>query len=195
MSNKKNNTRHRHSRKKSSSSSSSSSRRRPCKGGRKLRSGKRASRTEKKHNKWLQKGCQSGGGGVTGGWPWAPSDVHPQTAGSAEVGVPHSINGNHYSLNTETMAPAQSSNHLVERGQFGGTKKNGRGRGRGRRHRRYIGEQHGGMAEYLPEVANIGARGLAQIPASTMNALQGASTAFRTSDPTIQPIGQAIQLA
>ena len=91
------------------------------------------------------------------------------------------------------MAPAQSSNHLVERGQFGGTKKNGRGRGR--RHRRYIGEQHGGMAEYLPEVANIGARGLAQIPASTMNALQGASTAFRTSDPTIQPIGQAIQLA
>ena len=195
MSNKKNNTRHRHSRKKSSSSSSSSSRRRPCKGGRKLRSGKRASRTEKKHNKWLQKGCQSGGGGVTGGWPWAPSDVHPQTAGSAEVGVPHSINGNHYSLNTATMAPAQSSNHLVERGQFGGTKKNGRGRGRGRRHRRYIGEQHGGMAEYLPEVANIGARGLAQIPASTMNALQGASTAFRTSDPTIQPIGQAIQLA
>jgi hypothetical protein len=192
MASKKNNTRHRRSRK---MSSSSSSRRRPCKGGRKSRSSKRASRTEKKHNKWLQKGCQSGGGGVTGGWPWAPSDVHPQTAGSAQVGVPQAINGNHYSLNTATTAPPQSSNHLVERGQFGGTKKNGPGRGRGRRHRRYIGEQYGGMAEYLPEVANIGARSVGQIPSSTINALQGASTAFRSSDPTIQPIGQAIQLA
>lgn len=192
-----NNTRHRRSRK----MSSSLSRRRPCKGGRKTRSSKRAPRTEKKHNKWLQKGCQSGGGGVTGGWPWAPSDVHPQTAGSAQVGVPQAINGNHYSLNTATTAPPQSSNHLVERGQFGGTKKNGRGQGRGqgqgrgRRHRRYIGEQYGGMAEYLPEVANIGARSVGQIPLSTINALQGASTAFRSSDPTIQPIGQAIQLA
>ena len=189
MASKKNHTRRSHKK--------SSSTRRQCKGGRKSRS--RNKRTEKKHNKWLQRGCQSGGGSVTGGWPWAPSDVHPQTAGSgaasAAVVVPHSINGNHYSLNTATMAPAQSSNHLVERGQFGGgSKKRTRGRS-GRRHRRYIGEQHGGMAEYLPEVANTGARGLAQIPASTMNALQGASTAFRTSDPTIQPIGQAIQLA
>ena len=93
------------------------------------------------------------------------------------------------------MAPAQSSNHLVEKGQFGGgSKKHTRGRGRGRHHR-YVGEQYGGMAEYLPEVANTSARGLVEIPASVMNSLQGASTAFRTSDPTVQPIGQAIQLS
>lgn len=173
------------------SSSSSSSKRRHCKGGR----SKRASRTGKKHNKWHQKGCQLGGGSVTGGWPWAPSDVHhTQTAGSAAgtAGVPQAINGNHYSLNTATMAPPQSSNHLVERGQFGGTKKHKKGRGR--RHRRFIGEQHGGMAQYLPEVANTGLRGVTQMPASAMNAIQGASTAFRSSDPTIQPIGNAIQL-
>lgn len=182
MASKKNHTR----RKKSSSSSSR--RRRHCKGGRKSK------RTEKKHNKWFQRGCQSGGGGVTGGWPWAPSDVHPQTEGSASSGVPQSINGNHYSLNTATMAPPQSSNHLVEKGQFGGTKKNSRGRRRSR-HRRFIGEQHGGMAAYLPEVANIGIRNLTGAPASAMNSLQGASTAFRSSDPTIQPIGQAVQLA
>ena len=180
MASKKNHTR----RKKSSSSSSSSRRRRHCKGGRKSK------RTEKKHNKWFQRGCQSGGGG----WPWGPSDVHPQTEGSASSGVPQSINGNHYSLNTTTMAPPQSSNHLVEKGQFGGTKKNSRGRRRSR-HRRFVGEQHGGMAQYLPEVANTGLRGLAAMPASTMNTLQGASTAFRSSDPTIQPIGQAVQLA
>ena len=184
MASKKNHTR----RKKSSSSSSSSRRRRHCKGGRKSK------RTEKKHNKWFQRGCQSGGGGVTGGWPWGPSDVHPQTEGSASLGVPQSINGNHYSLNTTTMAPPQSSNHLVEKGQFGGTKKNSRGRRRSR-HRRFVGEQHGGMAQYLPEVANTGLRGLAAMPASAMNTLQGASTAFRSSDPTIQPIGQAVQLA
>jgi hypothetical protein len=191
MVSKKNHTRHRRSHKKSSSAS----RRRQCSnGGRKSKSGKRASRTQKKHNKWIQKGCQSGGGGVTGGWPWSPSDVHPQS----EAGVvPHSINGNHYSLNTTTMAPPQSSNHLVEKGQFGGQTRH---RSRSRRHhhrrnRRFIGEQRGGMAEYLPEVANSSLRGLAEMPASAMNALQGASTAFRTSDPTIQPIGQAVQLA
>jgi hypothetical protein len=88
------------------------------------------------------------------------------------------------------MARPQSSNHLVETGQNGGGSKKRR-----RRHRRFIGEQHGGMAEYLPQVANSGLRGIAEMPASTMNSLQGASTAFRTSDPTIQPIGQAVQLA
>ena len=181
------------SRRRSRIRKSSSSRRRHCKGG-------RGSRTEKKHNKWLQKGCQLGGGGVTGGWPWAPSDVHhTQTAGSAGSGgggVPQAINGNHYSLNTATMAPPQSSNHLVERGQFGGTKKNRKSRrGRKIRHRRFIGEQHGGMAQYLPEVANTTARSIVQMPAGAMNALQGASTPFRTSDPTIQPIGNAVQLA
>jgi len=181
MVSKKNHTRR--SRKKSSAASYSR-RRRHCKGGRKSRSSSK--RTEKKHSKWHQRGCQSGGGGVTGGWPWAPSDVHHTQTGV----VPQSINGNHYSLNTATMAPPQSSNHLVERGQFGGGSKKRR-----RSHRRFIGEQNGGMAQYLPEVVNPGLRSVAEIPASTMNALQGASTAFRTSDPTIQPIGQAVQLA
>lgn len=187
MASRKNQSRRRRGRK--SSSSSSSSKRRRCKGG-------RGKRTEKKHNKWHQKGCQSGGGGVTGGWPWAPSDVHhTQTAGSAGDGVPQAINGNHYSLNTKTMAPPQNSNHLVEQGQVGGagTKKNRKNRGR--RHRRFIGEQHGGMAQYLPDVANTSARSIAEMPASVMNSLQGASTAFKTSDPTIQPIGNAVQLA
>ena len=84
------------------------------------------------------------------------------------------------------MAPPQSSNHLVEKGQYGGKR---------RRHpRRYVGEQHGGAAEYLPESANTTVRGVLEIPASITNALQGASTAFKTSDPTIQPIGQPVQL-
>ena len=186
MASKKN--RSRHIRKRPSSSSSSSSRRRHCKGGRKSRS--RNKRSEKKHNKWFQKGCQSGGGSVTGGWPWGPSDVHPQTAGRASSGVPQSINGNHYSLNTATLVPPQSSNHLVERGQFGGTKKKHR-----RRHHRFIGEQRGGMAAYLPELANGALSGITRAPAGAMNALQGASTPFTSSDPTIQPIGQSVQVA
>ena len=185
MSSKKNHSRQRRTRKKSSAPSS---RRRQCKGGRK--SSSRNKRRGEKKNKWSQKGCQSGGGGVTGGWPWGTSDVHPQSSGSssAQVVVPHSINGNHYALNNDTMERAQSSNHLVELGQFGGSNK--------RRHsrRRYVGEQNGGMAQYLPEVMNTNARYLAEIPANAANSIQGAATAFRTSDPTIQPIGQSIQL-
>lgn len=184
MSSKKNHSRQRRTRKKSSAPSS---RRRQCKGGRK--SSSRNKRRGDKKNKWSQKGCQSGGG-VTGGRPWGPSDVHPQSSGSssAQVVVPHSINGNHYALNNDTMERAQSSNHLVELGQFGGSNK--------RRHsrRRYVGEQNGGMAQYLPEVMNTNARYLAEIPANAANSIQGAATAFRTSDPTIQPIGQSIQL-
>lgn len=170
--------------------SSSSSRRRHCKGGRKSKS--RNKHTEKKHNKWFQKGCQTGGGSATGGWPWGPSDVHPRTEGSMGGGgsnVPQSINGNHYSPNTATMAPPQNSNHLVERGQLGGTKK------KHRRHHPFTGEQHGGMAAYLPEVAKGTLYSITQAPGSIMNAIQGASTASQSPDPTIQPIGQGVQLA
>ena len=188
MASKKNRSRRIYKKSSSSSSlSSSSRRRRQCKGGRKSKS--RNKHTEKKHNKWFQKGCQSGGGSVTGGWPWGPSDVHPQTSGSASSGVPQSINGNHYSLNTATMAPPQNSNHLVERGQFGGTKK------KHRRHRHFTGEQHGGMAAYLPEVTKSTLYGIAQTPGNMMNAIQGASTVPQSSDPTIQPIGQGVQLS
>ena len=166
-------------------------RRRSCSsGGNKKKNGTR---------RWHQKGCQSGGGSMTGGWPWGPSDVQHTGNGGAPGGtsnVPQSINGNHYPLNTETMAPPQSSNHLVEKGMFGGRgrRSRARGRGRGRGHRRYIGEQSGGMAEYLPETVNTGLRGMAETPLSISNALQGDSTAFVTSNPTIQPIAQPVEL-
>jgi hypothetical protein len=177
----------------------------------KKNSGKRSRRscsaggTKKKKNitqKWYQKGCQSGGGSMTGGWPWGASDVHHTGSGGAPGGtllVPHSINGNHYPLNNTTMSPPQSSNHLVEKGMFGGRSRS-RSRSRSRIHgrrgrgRRFIGEQSGGMAEYLPEPANSGLRGVMETPASIFNALQGDSTAFVTSNPTVQPISQPIQL-
>jgi hypothetical protein len=50
------------------------------------------------------------------------------------------------------------------------------------------------MAEYLPQIANAQVRGVAEVPSSMVNSIQGAATAFKTSNPTIQPIGQPIQL-
>ncbi len=176
-----------HHKRKSSSSSSKN-----CKGGRK--SSKRARTVKKrKTHKWHQKGCQSGGSSVVGGGSaWQASNVQHQTGGS---GTP---NGNHYALNTAISARAQSSNHLVEKGMFGGRssrRRQGRkGDKRGRKHRHFIGEQHGGMADYLPELANAEVRGITEIPSSMMNAIQGSSTAFKTSNPTVQPIGQPLQL-
>jgi hypothetical protein len=154
------------------------------------KSSKRA-RTEKKRksHKWRhQKGCQSGGSSVVGGGSaWQASHLQHQVGGN---------NGNHYALNTSVSARPQSSNHLVEKGMFGGGGRRSRrhGRGRGRGHRRFIGEQHGGMAEYLPQIVNAEVRGVAEVPSNMFNSLQGASTAFKTSNPTIQPIGQAIQI-
>ena len=181
------------SRKRTIKSGSNKRRSSSCSGGKSRRS---SSKKKNGTRKWHQKGCQSGGGSMTGGWPWGPSDVQ-HTGGGGGVGgvspVPQSINGNHYSLNTTTMAPPQSSNHLVEKGMFGGGRSR-RGRGRGRRHRKFIGEQHGGMAEYLPETANTSLRGITETPASITNALQGDSSAFVTSNPTVQPIAQPIQL-
>ena len=174
-------------------SSKSKSRSKSCKGGRKSRS-----RGMKTH-KWHQKGCQSGGGSMTGGWPWAPSDVHHQTGGT----VPQSINGNHYAFNTQQMQHPQNSNHLMFSGSGGSrrrsknskiTAKDRRRQRRQRRHRRFIGEQHGGMAEYLPEAANSLVRGVAETPAMLVNTLQGASTGFVTSSVTDQPIGDPVML-
>ena len=145
-----------------------------CKGGRK--SSKRA-RTEKKRktHKWHQKGCQSGGSSVVGGGSaWQASNVQHQTGGSGGdgSGIP---NGNHYALNTAISARAQSSNHLVEKGMFGGRRSRRRqgrkGDKRARKHRHFIGEQRGGMADYLPELANAEVRGITEIPSSMMNAL------------------------
>lgn len=186
---------HRKDNKKNSEKRSRSrrSRRRSCSsGGNKKKNGTR---------RWHQKGCQSGGGSMTGGWPWGPSDVQHAGNGGAPGGtlpVPHSINGNHYPLNNETLAPPQSSNHLVEKGMFGGRRRSrGRSgrRGRSVRGRRFIGEQSGGMAEYLPETVNTGLRGMAETPLAISNALQGDPTAFVTSNPTVQPIAQPVELA
>jgi len=165
-----------------------------CKGGRK--SSKRA-RTEKKRktHKWHQKGCQSGGSSVAGGGSaWQASNVQHQSGGGGDSSTP---NGNHYALNTAISAPAQSSNHLVEKGMFGGrhSRRHGhKGNKHGRKHRRFIGEQHGGMAQYLPTIANAELRGITEVPSGMVNALQGASTAFKTSNPTVQPIGQPLLL-
>jgi hypothetical protein len=164
------------------------------KGGRK--SSRRARTDKKRTHKWHQNGCQSGGGSMTGGWPWGPSDVQHIGGGGGIGGVspvPQSINGNHYPLNTNTLAPPQSSNHLVEKGQYGG-KRTRSAKNHRRRHRKFIGEQHGGMAEYLPDVANTTLRIAAGAPQNITNALQGASTAFVSRDPTVQPIGQPVQL-
>ena len=185
-----------HSRKRTSKSGSNKRRSSSCSGGKSRRS---SSKKKNGTRKWHQKGCQSGGGSMTGGWPWGPSDVQHAGSGGGVGGVspvPQSINGNHYSLNTTTMAPPQSSNHLVEKGMFGGGGggRSRRGRKRGSRHRKFIGEQHGGMAEYLPETANTSLRGITETPASITNALQGDSTAFVTSNPTVQPIAQPIHL-
>jgi hypothetical protein len=157
---------------------------------------------------WEQKGCQSGGGS---GWPWGISDAQVSTGGSG--GTPIAINGNHYPLNTANpMAPPQNSNHQAEQGFIGGNRKRlSRGRGRGgsgsgsrggrrgrgrtsrrRRGRKYIGEQHGGMAQYMPETINTAIRSGTGIPSMFVNSLQGASTGYRNPDPIVQPIGQPL---
>ena len=154
------------------------------------------SRTDKKRktHKWHQKGCQSGGSSVVGtGSAWHPSHMEHQTAGSASAYANN--NGNHFALNANTLAPPQSSNHLVEKGMVGGRKRGSsrkRGRGRGRKHRRFIGEQHGGMVHLLPDTVKPEINNITQMPATAMNVIQGASTAARSSDPTIQPIGQPL---
>ena len=157
-------------------------------------SSKRRSRTDKKRktHKWHQKGCQSGGSNLVGtGSAWHPSGMEHQTAGSASAYANN--NGNHFSLNTNTLAPPQSSNHLVEKGMVGGRKRSSsRRHGRGRKHRRFIGEQHGGMIHLLPDTVKPEINNITQMPANAMNVLQGASTAARSSDPTIQPIGQPL---
>ena len=157
-------------------------------------SSKRRSRTDKKRktHKWSQKGCQSGGSNVVGtGSAWHPSGMEHQTAGSASAYATNS--GNHFSLNTNTLAPPQSSNHLVEKGILaGGRKRGSRKRGRGRKHRHFIGEQSGGMIHLLPETVKPEINNATQMPATAVNVIQGAATPVASSDPTIQPIGQPL---
>lgn len=169
---------------------------------------RRGGRTEKKTHKWYQRGCQSqtGGGSMTGGWAWGPSDVHHQTAGSGDP-VPHSINGNHYALNTATVAPPQASNAIVERHNMAQTagRRRGRGRGRGRsgskirrkatrKSHRIACQNGGGAMEYAPELTKITLNSALQTPSSIVHGLQGAATGFVSSNPTLQPIGEPIAL-
>jgi hypothetical protein len=161
-------------------------------------SSKRRSRTDKKKrktHKWSQKGCQSGGSNVVGtGSAWHPSGMEHQTAGSASAYATNS--GNHFSLNTNTLAPPQSSNHLVEKGILAGggrSRRHGRkGNKRGRKHRYFIGEQSGGMIHLLPETVKPEINNATQMPATAVNVIQGAATPVASSDPTIQPIGQPL---
>jgi hypothetical protein len=171
---------------------------------------RRGRRTEKKSHKWHQTGCQNqtGGGSMTGGWAWGPSDTHHQTAGSDVA--PHSINGNHYAFNASTMAPPQASNAIVERNnmaaQSGGRRRRrGHGRGRGRsgsKNRRKSGAsksrriacQNGGFMEYAPELAKGVGNSLLETPASIVNGLQGSATPFVTSSVTSQPIAKPVEL-
>jgi len=168
---------------------------------------RRGRRTEKKSHKWHQTGCQNqtGGGSMTGGWAWGPSDTHHQTAGSDIV--PHSINGNHYAFNASTMAPPQASNAIVERNNMaalsGGRRRRRRGRSGSKNRRRKSGtsksrriacQNGGGFMEYAPELAKGAGNSLLETPASIVNRLQGAATPFVSSSPTSQPIAQPIAL-
>ena len=171
--------------------------------------GRNGKRTEKKTHKWHQRGCQTqtGGGSMTGGWAWGPSDVHHQTAGG---GVPHSINGNHYALNTATVAPPQASNAIVERYAAAQTAGRRRGprprRGRSgrsdsknrrkvaRKSRRIACQNGGGAMEYLPDIPKIAGNTALQVPSSIVHGLQGPATGFVSATPTSQPIGEPIAL-
>ena len=164
-----------------------------CGGGNssKRRSRSRTDKKKRKTHKWSQKGCQSGGSIVVGtGSAWHPSGMEHQTAGSASAYATNS--GNHFSLNTNTLAPPQSSNHLVEKGILAGGRKRGSSRKRGRKHRRFIGEQSGGMIHLLPETVKPEINNATQMPATAVNVIQGAATPAASSDPTIQPIGRPL---
>jgi hypothetical protein len=171
-----------------------------CSGGGSGSSKRRSrSRTDKKRktHKWSQKGCQSGGSSVVGtGSAWHPSGMEHQTAGSASASAYATNSGNHFSLNTNTLAPPQSSNHLVEKGILAGggrSRRHGRkGNKRGRKHRHFIGEQSGGMIRLLPETVKLEINNATQMPASAMNVIQGAATPVASADPTIQPIGRPL---
>ena len=167
-----------------------------CGGGGNSSKRRSRSRTDKKRktHKWSQKGCQSGGSNLVGtGSAWHPSSMEHQTAGSASASAYATNSGNHFSLNTNTLAPPQSSNHLVEKGILaGGRKRGSRRHGRGRKHRHFIGEQSGGMIHLLPETVKPEINNAIQMPATAVNIIQGAATPAASPDPTIQPIGQPL---
>jgi len=170
--------------------------------------GRGGKRTEKKTHKWHQRGCQNqtGGGSMTGGWAWGPSDVQHQTAGGGGGGAPalQSINGNHYALNTATVAPPQASNAIVERHAAAQTAGRRRGRGRGRsigrgrrgsKSRRIACQSGGGFMNLIPELPKVAGNSVLEVPTSIIHGIQGASTPAVSSSPTSQPIGQPVALS
>lgn len=159
-------------------------------------------RTEKKsRNRWIQCGCQNqkGGGSMTGGWAWGPSDVHHQTGGSSS-GTPQSINGNHYALNNATLAPPQASNAIVERQniQSAGRRRRGRSlKGKkksGNRSRRIASQSGGGFLDLIPEILKPGVNTTLHTPQNIVSGLQGPATPAVSPDPTSQPIAKPIAL-
>ena len=117
------------------------------------RKSRRKTKTEKKHNKWFQRGCQNksarkggqngqrGGSGILGGNAWAASDIRPVSGAEGRVAAPaapaaagHSQkggnSGNHYVFNPNPLPPPQSSNALVE---FANKMSGGSGSGKHRR--------------------------------------------------------------
>lgn len=159
---------------------------------------KRVKRTEKKHNKWFQRGCQNqtGGSSISGGWPANISDIQPtRLDGDA---TPQAINGNHYVFNANTMPHPQASNALVERANYVAMSMSGGSKRRtSRYHRRNkrqfrkgtkIACQTGGAAEYLPDVAANYLRGIVDAGSGFIHGLQGPPTPYISSDPTVQPI-------
>jgi hypothetical protein len=95
-------------------------------------------KTEKKHNKWYQRGCQNqnsnqkGGSGILAGNAWSASDIMPETGerngappiathlsqkgggGTGDGLTSIHNNGNHYALNTNLSQHPLASNILVE---------------------------------------------------------------------------------
>ena len=125
------------------------------------RKNRRKTKTEKKHNKWIQRGCQNksarkggqkgqrGGSGILGGNAWAASDIRPVSGAEGRVAAPaapappavagHSQkggnSGNHYVFNPNPLPPPQSSNALVE---FANKMSGGSGSGKHRRHKQRV---------------------------------------------------------
>ena len=136
------------------------------------RSSGRRKYTEKKlKHRWTQRGCQNqkGGGSMTGGWAWGPSDVHAQTAGTGG-----------------------SAGRRRGRGR-------GRGRGRSlkgnkKNSRKLACQSGGGIMSSLPEIIKPAMNTTLQGPSNIVSGLQGPATAPVSADPTIQPIGQPITL-
>jgi hypothetical protein len=170
---------------------------------------RRTNKNSKRHNKWIQRGCrnqrtrQKGGNGILAGHAWAASHVKPylvQTGGNVLLNP----NGNHYALNTNISPVPLASNALVEMAEkitVGG----GGGGGRRRRNNKYTnrnrknkmnlgGQNGGGITEYLPMNASNVIRSMGDTMGGFIHGLQGDSTPYNYSTPTIQPIANTTPL-